>query len=222
MPDRVDVLSAPEAIAAVREHEAWAIIRRSTRTGDRDTVGVLGGSRSEVDSILDIPLETGTPAPGRTCDRLVAVPYSVEFRLWLEPAAVLLERAAARTSNSSLQRFLDLRADAFRTDDYYASELAWMDLAGTPMFFATNMYPRETADPEEVRRSVVELAHYADGIERRKDLDQRLREAGAIERDPQRLREKRPVEFAAAFRLRPSGLPARNAGGGGRRGAPRA
>ncbi len=40
------------------------------------------------------------------------------------------------------------------------------DLAGTPMFFAINTYPRETADPEEVRRSVLELAHRADAIER--------------------------------------------------------
>ncbi|AIY15752.1 phenazine-specific anthranilate synthase component I [Pimelobacter simplex] len=67
--------TAREAIAAVRGHEAWAIIRRSTRAGDRDTVGVLGGTRSVVESILDIPLEDGVPAPGRTCDRLVAVPF---------------------------------------------------------------------------------------------------------------------------------------------------
>jgi serine/threonine-protein kinase len=40
------------------------------------------------------------------------------------------------------------------------------DIAGRPMFCATNTYPRETADPEEVRRSVLELAHRADGIER--------------------------------------------------------
>src|SRR3954468_6230679 len=35
----------------------------------------------------------------RQGDRLVAVPYSVEYRQWLEPAARLLEKAAARTSN---------------------------------------------------------------------------------------------------------------------------
>ena len=38
----------------------------------------------------------------RQGDRLIAVPYSVEYREWLEPAAKLLERAAARTSNASL------------------------------------------------------------------------------------------------------------------------
>lgn len=67
--------NAEDALAALQGHEAWAIIRRSTRAGDRDTVGLVGGTRSEVDSILDIPLETGEPAPGRQCDRLVAVPF---------------------------------------------------------------------------------------------------------------------------------------------------
>ncbi|HEX8262068.1 MAG TPA: hypothetical protein VF547_04250 [Allosphingosinicella sp.] len=65
--------------------------------------------------------------------RLIAVPYSVEYRRWLEPAAKLLERAAARTSNASLRKFLSLRAKAFRTNDYYESELAWMDVSGTPI-----------------------------------------------------------------------------------------
>jgi len=63
------------ALAQLREHEAWAIIRRSTRIGGRDTVGLLGGRRSEVASILDIPLSEGLPEPGRQCDRLVAVPF---------------------------------------------------------------------------------------------------------------------------------------------------
>lgn len=76
MPDESSTsLTAREAIAAVQGHEAWAIIRRSTRAGDRDTVGVLGGDRSVVASIMDIPLETGVPEPGHLCDRLVAVPF---------------------------------------------------------------------------------------------------------------------------------------------------
>ncbi|WP_028659742.1 anthranilate synthase family protein [Nocardioides insulae] len=66
---------ARSAIESLLEHEAWALIRRSTRAGDRDTVGLIGGTRSEVESLLDIPLEQGVPEPGRGCDRLVAVPY---------------------------------------------------------------------------------------------------------------------------------------------------
>jgi len=59
---------------------------------------------------------------------LVAVPYSEEYREWLTPAAELLRQAAATTENESLARFLRLRADAFLSDDYYESDLAWMDL----------------------------------------------------------------------------------------------
>jgi hypothetical protein len=76
----------------------------------------------------------------RQGDRLVAVPYSVEYRQWLEPAARLLEQAAATTSNASLKRFLTLRAESFRTDDYFQSELAWMDLTGTPIEVAIGPY----------------------------------------------------------------------------------
>ena len=76
----------------------------------------------------------------RQGNKLVAVPYSVEYKQWLEPAAKLLEQAAAKTSNSSLKKFLTLRAQAFRTDDYFQSELAWMDLTGTPIEIAIGPY----------------------------------------------------------------------------------
>ncbi|WP_156841578.1 dipeptidyl-peptidase 3 family protein [Novosphingobium aquimarinum] len=76
----------------------------------------------------------------RDGDKLEAVPYSVAYREWLEPAAKLLEQAAAKTSNASLKKFLSLRAKAFRTDDYYESELAWMDLSGTPIEVAIGPY----------------------------------------------------------------------------------
>jgi hypothetical protein len=78
-------------------------------------------------------LTSGYTVVKRRGDRLVAVPYSTEYKQWLEPAAKLLERAAARTSNPSLRKFLSLRAKAFRTNDYYQSELAWMDVTGTPI-----------------------------------------------------------------------------------------
>ncbi|MBA2771455.1 MAG: hypothetical protein H0U34_05500 [Sphingomonas sp.] len=103
----------------------------------------------------------------RQGDRLVAVPYREEYKRWLEPAAKLLEQAAAKTSNPSLKRFLSLRAEAFRTDDYFQSELAWMDLKGTPIevaigpyeVYTDTLYGRKTAfeafitlrDPQESR-----------------------------------------------------------------------
>jgi hypothetical protein len=76
----------------------------------------------------------------REGDRLVATPYSVEYRQWLEPAAQLLRQASEITTNPSLKRFLSLRADAFLSDDYYESELAWMDLTGTPIEVAIGPY----------------------------------------------------------------------------------
>jgi hypothetical protein len=80
----------------------------------------------------------------RQGDKLVAVPYSVEYREWLEPAAKLLEQAAAKTSNASLKKFLTLRAQAFRTDDYFESELAWMDLKDTPIEVVIGPYETYT------------------------------------------------------------------------------
>ncbi|QZY30965.1 anthranilate synthase family protein [Nocardioides coralli] len=66
---------ARAAIEAVQGHEAWAIIRRSTRAGDRDTVGVVGGRRRVVESVLEVPLQDGIPEPGHIADTLVAVPF---------------------------------------------------------------------------------------------------------------------------------------------------
>jgi hypothetical protein len=56
------------------------------------------------------------------------VPYSDEYRADLERAAGLLREAAALTDNATLRRFLTTRADAFLSNDYYESDLAWMDL----------------------------------------------------------------------------------------------
>jgi hypothetical protein len=60
--------------------------------------------------------------------KLVAVPYSVEYKNDLEKLGKLLDEAAALTENATLKKFLTLRAEAFHTDDYYDSDVAWMDL----------------------------------------------------------------------------------------------
>ncbi len=59
---------------------------------------------------------------------LKTIPYSREYSAGLRRAAKLLREAAAFTRNASLRKFLTLRADAFLNDDYYASDVAWMDL----------------------------------------------------------------------------------------------
>jgi len=61
---------------------------------------------------------------------LMAVPYRKAYSEWLLPAAKLMLEAANISENESLKNFLTLRAKAFLTDDYFTSELAWMDLDG--------------------------------------------------------------------------------------------
>lgn len=60
--------------------------------------------------------------------RLTMAPYSEAYRADLTRAAQLLRESAALTENASLRTFLQLRADAFLSNDYYASEIAWMNL----------------------------------------------------------------------------------------------
>lgn len=66
----------------------------------------------------------------RDGDRLVAIPYSEAYAEWLKPAAERLRAAAKLTKNASLAKFLNSRADAFLSDDYYQSDKDWMDLDG--------------------------------------------------------------------------------------------
>ncbi len=101
----------------------------------------------------------------REGDQLVPVLYSQEYKEWLVPAAAKMREAAAITTNPSLKKFLTLRADAFFTDDYRESEMAWMDLKDTPIevvigpyeVYTDKLYGYKTAfeafitikDPEE-------------------------------------------------------------------------
>ena len=61
----------------------------------------------------------------------VAVPYSVEYQGELTQAAALLREAATLTAQPSLEKYLTTRADAFISNDYYASDIAWMELDAT-------------------------------------------------------------------------------------------
>ena len=60
--------------------------------------------------------------------KLTMATYSQTYQPLLERCATLLRQVAGHTGNPTLKRFLDLRADAFHSNDYYASDVAWMDL----------------------------------------------------------------------------------------------
>jgi Peptidase family M49 len=59
-----------------------------------------------------------------------AVPYSLEYQGELARAAELLREAARLTTEPTLQAFLTARADAFLSNDYYESDVAWMEIEG--------------------------------------------------------------------------------------------
>jgi hypothetical protein len=60
--------------------------------------------------------------------QLEAVPYHIAYRSFLEPAARALREAATLSDEPGFAKFLQLRADALLSDDYFQSDLAWLDL----------------------------------------------------------------------------------------------
>ena len=64
----------------------------------------------------------------RDNDKLVAIPYSEFYKDRLQKAADYLNKAADFAKNKSLKKYLETRAAAFLSNDYYVSDMAWMDL----------------------------------------------------------------------------------------------
>ncbi|MGQ0384872.1 MAG: dipeptidyl-peptidase 3 family protein [Gammaproteobacteria bacterium] len=60
--------------------------------------------------------------------RFASVPYNLEYQGELAEMARHLRAAAAATRQPALRAFLESRADAFLSNDYYASDVAWMKL----------------------------------------------------------------------------------------------
>jgi len=76
--------------------------------------------------------------------QLEGLPYHIAYRAFLEPAAKDLREAAALSDDSAFANFLRLRADALLTDDYFKSDLAWLDLKNPE--FDVIFAPYETYD----------------------------------------------------------------------------
>jgi hypothetical protein len=95
-----------------------------------------GATRAEVEKwIQSLPANEKEAATGffTTIRRspsgsFMAVPYSVEYQGELSEAARLLQEAAAATTQPTLKAYLEKRARAFLTNDYYDSDIAWMEL----------------------------------------------------------------------------------------------
>ena len=59
---------------------------------------------------------------------LAAIPYNVAYKPFLEKAAADLRQAAAMTEDKAFAKFLDARASALLSDNYYPSDILWLEL----------------------------------------------------------------------------------------------
>ncbi|XP_044496382.1 nudix hydrolase 3 isoform X1 [Mangifera indica] len=78
-------------------------------------------------SLSDHRVDVTNHLLGSTHD-LYSVPYSEEYKPYLVRAAELLHKAGDIASSLSLKRLLHSKADAFLSNDYYESDIAWMEL----------------------------------------------------------------------------------------------
>jgi hypothetical protein len=82
--------------------------------------GLSGQAKDAASSFFTVIRRDGTS--------FAAIPYSLEYQGTLARAAELLREAADLTAEPTLKAFLTARADAFQSNDYYASDVAWMEL----------------------------------------------------------------------------------------------
>jgi Peptidase family M49 len=117
------------------------------------------------------------------------VPYSVEYQNELARAAARLREAAALASEPTLKAYLTGRADAFLSNDYYDSDVAWMELKGTiePTIGPYEVYEDEffnykaafesfiTIQDEAESEKIQKFSGELQGIEDRLPIDPRYR-----------------------------------------------
>jgi len=60
--------------------------------------------------------------------KLYSIPYNENFKNQLSKAAGYLTKASELAEDTGLKNYLKLRAAALVSDDFYASDLAWMDM----------------------------------------------------------------------------------------------
>ena len=67
--------------------------------------------------------------------KLITVPYHIEYKTEINRAAELIKKAAELTGDEGLKNYLNLRAEALVTDDYFTSDMAWMDMKSNTIDF---------------------------------------------------------------------------------------
>ena len=94
----------------------------STRNEIEQWINGLSGDRRAAATSYFTTIRRGAD------DQLMTVPYSLEYQGALAVAAAHLREAAQLTAEPTLRRYLELRAEAFVTNNYYESDVAWMGL----------------------------------------------------------------------------------------------
>jgi len=65
--------------------------------------------------------------------KLSTIAYSEAYSDEINRIAVILEKAATLADDKEFANYLSMRAKAMRTDDYQASDFAWMDMKNNPI-----------------------------------------------------------------------------------------
>ncbi|NIV98088.1 peptidase [Candidatus Saccharibacteria bacterium] len=113
---------------------------------------------------------------------LGAIPYSEEYSFFLQQASQLLKEAAELAENPSLKTYLNSRAEAFLSNDYFQSDMNWMDLKdhtievviGPYEVYEDKLFGYKAAfesfitlvDPDESEK-LRKVGNYLDALERR-------------------------------------------------------
>ncbi|CAI8596358.1 unnamed protein product [Vicia faba] len=105
--------------------------------------------------ILDSGLSNDKVASSKD---LYIVPYSQEYKSLLAKAAKLLHKAGDITNSTSLKKLLHSKADAFLSNDYYESDIAWMKLVSQycPSYFYD---PKNSCQAGEINVLTFVLIH---------------------------------------------------------------
>ena len=119
--DRIDDF-AP-FVPGVGVHPAGANYYPHDMTKAEFDSAVAGGG-AHADSLKSLYTMVRRDAAGK----LTAIPFHEFFKAQHDSAAAALEAAAKLADDASFKRYLELRAQALRTDDYQASDFAWMDM----------------------------------------------------------------------------------------------
>ena len=67
--------------------------------------------------------------------KLYVLPYHEAYKNELAKVDSLLEKAIALADNAGLKKYLEARREAFRTDDYFESDMVWMDMKDSKLDF---------------------------------------------------------------------------------------